>query len=246
MDKEFYAILFRAGSSGRFIGSLIWGSIYPNKYSFTTSNYNSTHNQTPWGTTYKFKTEKTMSIWRNKNLFDNIELLSNPAMITAHAPVNFDDFFTKFPFGKIVLITMMESDLFEVYSNSLLKNGFENFNSTRMDYPDKIYIVNKYKEKFGVNPVDENFSVDFKRELLTSYFNSILRACSDNYFVNVKIPEQYKSKILLLPYSEIVTDKDLTLKNISNFINRKIPTTVNTFYDEYLNGRNQLVETYMI
>jgi hypothetical protein len=245
MEKEFYAILFRAGSSGRFIANLVWGSIYPNKYSFTTSDYNSTHVQTPWSTTFEFKTERSIHIWRDKKLFDRIELLTYPAMITAHLEVKFDDFFTKFPFGKIIMITLNEDDFFEVNSNSLLKNGFENFTSQRMDYPDKIYIVNKYKEKFGVNPVGKNFSDEFKKEILMPYFDSVNRYRVDKSFSNVEVPEQYQSKVLLLPYSEIVNDKKLTLDNISNFINRNIPSNVIQFYDEYIDGRNQLVEKYM-
>lgn len=245
MGQEFYAILFRAGSSGRFVGNLVWGSIYPNRYSFTTSDYNSTHTQTPWGTSFKFNTERLMYLWREKNIFDKIQLLSNKALITAHSTVNFDEFFTKFPFGKLILVTLTEDDLFEVYSNSLLKNGFENFKSSRMDYPDKIYILNKYKEKFGVNPIDDNFSDEFKKELLIPYFNSTFKVGADNYFMNVVIPDEYKSKILLLPYNQLVNDKNLTLRNISAFINRNIPSNIIRFYDEYLNGRNQLVEKYM-
>jgi hypothetical protein len=245
MEKKFYAILFRAGSSGRFIGNLIWGSIYPNKYSFTTTDYNSTHTQTPWGSTFKFKTDMSIRIWRDRNLFDKVEILSDPAMITAHLAVGFDYFFTKFPFGKIIMITLNENDLFEVSCNSLLKNGFENFQSERMDYPDKIYIVNKYKEKFGVNPVDNTFSEEFKKDILIPYFDSMNGTRIDKSFMNVEVPEQYTSNVLLLPYSEIVNNKELTLGNISRFINRNIPNNVVKFYDKYIDGRNQLVEKYM-
>lgn len=246
MEQEFYVILFRAGSSGRFIGNLVWGSIYPNKYSFTISNYNSTHNQTPWASTYKFTVEHSMHLWRDKNLFEKIKLLSNPAMITAHSNFNFESFFSKFPYGKLIIITLTEDDKFEVNSNSLLKNGFENFKSPRMDYPDKIFIINRYKQKFKTEPTDGNFPDEFKKELLVPYFNSYSWTSSDRYFINLSVPDEYQSKILLLPYSQILNDKQKTLENISSFIKRNIPKNISDFYDRYIEGRKQLVEKYMI
>lgn len=247
MGQEFYAVLFRAGSSGRFVGNLVWGSIYPNRYSFTTSDYNSTHTQTPWGTTFEFIVDKSMSTWGDKNFFKKIKLLSDCAMVTAHANVNFETFFDLFPIGKIILITLKETELKEVYINTILKNGFENLEKRDLRFPEISYIFNKYKEKFGMSPTDQVIDEDTKREICKLYSELLYnnKRNTEDYWLNPKIPENHASKVLLLPYSEIVNDKDTTLKNISNFIEKDIPKNISDFYDRYIEGRNQLVEKYM-
>ena len=244
MGQEFYAVLFRAGSSGRLIGNIIWGSLFPNKYSFTTSQYNSTHTQAPWGDTFKFNTEIYTHIWRDINFFNKIEILSNPALLTSHTRPNFDNFFTKFPFGKLVVITLNQPDIFEVCCNSMLKNGFENFEFANNS--EKIYIINQYKQKFGMPPTSNNFSEEFKKDILIPYYNTVIKENMEKHFMNLTVPEQYASQILLLPYSMIVNDKESTLNNISNFINKNIPNNVVKFYETYLLGRNELVNKYMI
>ena len=76
MEQEFYTISFKSGSSGRLIANLIWGSIYPNKYSFSISAFNSTHEQTPWVSTVNSKTHKiNANTWKNKDFKIKIQLM---------------------------------------------------------------------------------------------------------------------------------------------------------------------------
>ena len=248
MGQEFYVILFRAGSSGRFIGNLIWGSLFPNKYSLTVSEYNSGHNQTMWATTYKTSEFPIPPwFWHSKSFFRNIELVSDPAMITIHSQINLDDFFIKFPFSKVIFITVKETDLPEVYANCMLKNGFEQFTSKNASTAEIVYIHNKYREKYNTKPVLTNFDDDFMRETMKSYVDLLLKNSEkDRYFINESIPQKYSSNVLKLPYSEITNDKNTTLTNISNFIGKPIPNNVSNFYDTYLNGRQQLLERYML
>lgn len=248
MEQEFYVILFRAGSSGRFIGNLIWGSLFPNKYSLTVSEYNSSHNQSPWGTTVKInQNPRTAWFYGDRKFYDKIEFTSTPAMICVHSQLNFDDFFTKLPFSKIVFISLNNVDLREVYINCILKNGFENFNIDGVYKTDKVYVHNRYKKIYGINPIG-NFDNDFIKNTAESYADIMLEHSyrRDNYFLNPSIPNEYSKNILVLNYSDIVFDKNKILNNISTFINKHIPDNVSNFYDTYLDGRKQLLEKYML
>ena len=248
MGQEFYVILFRAGSSGRFIGNLIWGSLFPNRYSLTVSEYNSSHNQTMWADTYRTLIQPTpVWFWQSKDFFNRIELLSNPAMIATHSQINLNDLFDKFPFSKVIFINIKETDLPEIYANCMLKNGFERFNNPGANLAELSVIHNKYKEKYNTKPVLNNFDDDFIRETIKSYVDLLLKNSEkDRYFINESIPQKYSSNVLRLPYSEITNDKNTTLTNISNFIGKPIPNNVSNFYDTYLNGRQQLLERYML
>lgn len=249
MDKEFYAVVFRAGSSGRFIANIIWGSMFPNKYSFKVSTYNSAHEQSVWAGTTRIKAFSRIPLWfwSDKNFFNRVVLTSNPAMITCHSMGDFNNFFERFPFGKIVIITLQESDLPEVYANSILKNGVASFKQHRND-PQTSYILNMYKKKYGNYPTVDDLDDDFLRELIPMYFKSVsgLAYAGDSYFMNVNIDSAFSSKVLSLPYSDIVNNKVLTLSKISDFIKKDIPKNVIDFYDEYLEGRQQLLSKYIL
>ena len=129
----------------------------------------------------------------------------------------------------------------------MLKNGFEQFTSKNASTAEIVYIHNKYREKYNTKPVLTNFDDDFMRETMKSYVDLLLKNSEkDRYFINEHIPQKYSNSVLTLPYSEITNDKNTTLTNISNFIGKPIPNNVSNFYDTYLNGRQQLLEKYML
>ena len=200
-----------------------------------------------WANTYRTLIQPTpVWFWQSKNFFDRIELLSNPAMIATHSQINLNDLFDKFPYSKVIFITIKETDLPEIYANCMLKNGFERFDSPGANLAELSFIYNKYKEKYNIVPTN-NFSDDFIRDTTESYVNLMLKnSHKDRYFMDITIPQDYSSSILTLSYSEIMNNKNSTLTNISTFINKPTPNSVSNFYDMYLNGRKELLEKYIL
>ena len=56
------------------------------------------------------------------------------------------------------------------------------------------------------------------------------------------IPEEYKNNAIILPYREIITDKDAVLDKLSKFLGMEVPEISKDNYDAYLEYQKKLME----
>lgn len=248
MDQESYIISFRAGSSGRLVGTIIWGSISENSYEYRLTTFNSTHIQTPWATSVNLEETKKQSInsiWRSNNIYSTMELVENPALITVHSEPNFKIIFSRFPKAKIVIISLTEKDILEVATNSLLKNGLENIqNNANTNNLEISFLKDQYKKHFGKEFNGEHIPIELRRQFFLDYSNRITREIRASYFINPIVPKEHLGNTLILSYHDIMHDMQYTLNEISKFINRDIKPELIDLYQKYLEGREKVIREY--
>lgn len=252
MDGEIYIISFQAGSSGRFLGNIIWGTLKDDVYNYKISKLNSAHKQSPWGTTYSIdnlpKYIDKLSSWRYPNLYNHITILEDPALLVVHVVPDFEKIYSKFPNAKTIVISYTIDDIPEIVSNSLLKNGLEYFVDKALGMPvnaDVIFLKNRYNKKFNQDFVGQEIPFDIKKEFFLDYINLLGPKIKSTFYTDPIVPDKYKDRVLILPFHEMMHDKNKVLDQISKITGRPIKDTVVSFYDDYLMGRADLIKNHM-
>ena len=131
-----YIVSFEAGTSGRFICSIVWNLInnFDIDYSFTDRN--SAHLSGPWVDTVEAPgLELSISdIVNHPDVYSIIEYTDknvreyNPyssGLLQTHTYPDFDIIRNRLPNTKIILVTFEEDDLLEILLNVIYKNLFD-------------------------------------------------------------------------------------------------------------------------
>lgn len=252
MDEEVYIISFQAGSSGRFLGNIVWGTLKDVVYTYHLSKFNSAHKQSPWGTSYSIDNLPSyidrLQRWRYPNLYNYVTILEDPALIVVHMPPDFEKVYSRFPNAKIIVISYTIDDIPEIISNNLLKNGIEYFVDNTSDIPinpDVIFLKKRYKEKFKQDFAGQEIPIDVKKEFFLEYSNILGPKIKSTFYTNPIVPDKYKDRVLILPFHEMMHDKNKVLDKISKITGRTIKDTMVSFYDDYLMGRADLIKNHM-
>lgn len=242
MIDETFIVSFKAGSSGRFLSNIVWTLLKNIDYELKLSNYNSTHNSTPFATSFIINDFSSTKPFSDKNIFSNFTFIENPGLITVHSYPDFNVISEKFPNTKVIIISILEKDIDEISCNSLLKNGLENlFNNKKNTHAVEIFLE-EYKNVTNEEFVGQMLSMEVKQKIFHNYKIRFSNQLVPGEFLDPKIPIDFTKKTLLLNYDQIINNMDLTLEKLCNFVNRNCRPAVINYYKNYLIGRKHILD----
>lgn len=245
--KDTYIVAFKAGSSGRLIANIIWGLLDNTNYECVLTDFNSTHNFTPYATSFDLSLmPDSMRMFSDPKIYSYFTFTSNPGIITVHPYPDFNAIRERFPNTKIIIISYNDNDIDEISGNSLLKNGFENLLSNNIRHNNETKFISLiYKKMFHEEYIGQSLDESSMREIFSRYYKIVFFEFYNSQFINPIVPVDFVNKTLVLEYREICTDMQGVLNKISKFTNADIQNGVVQLYEDYLIGRHQLIDTHM-
>lgn len=244
MDSQ-YIVAFKAGSSGRFVANLLWGLINPVHYEYKLSEYNSTHNFSPYSISFEI-VKKSDRPFNEPDLYNNLKFTSSPAVAVTHVYPNFDVINDRFPNIKTIIIAIDKKDIPEIAGNSLLKNGFEQLQL--LDYKSghnhcTSFISNQYQLEFNEPYKGQEIPLYFQKELFKRYEQLFKLEVIASNFISPKIPNI--DKTLIIDYHDLCHKQEFILKKLSEFTGKEINNRVIDLYQKYMEGREKLINSKM-
>jgi hypothetical protein len=133
----------------------------------------------------------------------------------------------------------------EISSNCLLKNGFERYQSTGISNNDT-YFINKYYQSIFNEPFNNQpLTIDQQKDMFVQYLATLKDEIYAKYLSGIiTVPDEFADKTLVLNYSDIVNNQELTINKLCEFTGKTIKPFLENMYTEYLRGRKKLIETH--
>lgn len=246
-NTEAIVILAAPGASSHFTKKLV-ASFYNSNTHFNVGQMGDAHN---------FDPEDNLKYTRNDSFKLNMGQF-NPIVETDFEPIdknkpfiiashtfyfNFQNFYKKYPLTKSIFITITDKDLYRLKVNIYYKNfvpGIEVYNIkhcliTWAHYK-KNYNFMKDKEKPSDITQDElkhiiTNEINFNKELFFPFKEGTAIGKND-------------PKIMRLPYRQLLNDPELTLKQISDFLDKPINDNVKQYYSSYLEAQTNFINKH--
>lgn len=267
-----YIVSFEAGTSGRFVCSIVWNLINNFDFEYEFTDTNSAHLRGPWIESIEYidsenklnNIKSNPSLVNHPNVYGNIHFTDNnisshnqysSGLLQTHTYPNFDIISQRIPNAKIIIIAFEENDIIEIILNTLYKNFFdlsivsgwlEPFKkSNHLLYDKLINMCDIYHTTNSLPNIDymRNICIEYCKYFITNpVFNKKSPFYIDN---NINIDT---NNTLILPYKELFTKSKtgyIGLDKISNFTKKQI--SYNTFlsYKKYVDGRNYFLKNAM-
>lgn len=253
--KESYLASFPGGTSGRLVLHVMWRIITGQDYSIKFDEFNSTHLENPWWSSYfDLPTVGSDSV-SSSRLFHlmklNEEVPGSQHMAFCHVFPNFDQLRIKAPNTKLVLISYHFNDIVEIVTNSIRKNSVQLYAGKSIPdlINDPIFKENHYadlKQYYKVyNILPERLNEDFFNLVIDRWTKELTRCYDTDLFSEEKltldnVPEDFRSKTLIIKYSDIYSKDDgeyTAIQKIENFLQKKIGPVTRQSYETYVANR---------
>jgi len=252
--NDTYILSFVAGTSGRFLASILWNIINDIDIKIEFTPYNSAHLAASWtknwdvGLNDRSFPSFPWSI-NGPDAYNIFNFTENIGIMTTHLYPKWDIIRERFPSTKVIIIQYNEHDTLEMVANNMYKNGFDLFLSGSQ----------KDKKSIALNLICEIHKELFNTEYDGSYelpvvqieqiFNKMLKKLKPKFlawskFITVPVPPDFIDKTLILPYQDMFNTDD-TLTKIMNFTGHSVNTYTKESYITYVDNRKKLIETKM-
>jgi hypothetical protein len=261
-----YIVSFEAGTSGRFICSIVWNLINDFDIDYSFTDRNSAHLSGPWVDTVDAPgLELSISdIVNHPDVYSIIEYTDknvreyNPyssGLLQTHTYPDYDIIRSRLPDAKIILITFDENDLLEILLNVIYKNLFDpvlvqGWIKPLLEDKQYFYLFNRIKQisdeynNTGLLPDKQYMKyvcVDFC--LWKIYNNSFTKTTK---FLDKNDENNLDENVLVLKYKDIFTKENgeyIALTKISNFTKKEFKSNSLLTYKKYIEGRNNFLKT---
>ena len=238
-----YVVSFYAGTSGRLISNIIWSLICDTEYEYTLTEFNSTHNFSPFATSVDLSNVSSDKLYSSPNIYDYFRFTQTPGLLCCHSYPEFGTLHKRYPDTKTIVISYTQNDVPEIVTNMMLKNGFESIN--KVENISTRFIKDSYKLLYGIDYADEPFSVFEQKQIIKMYEKHLGSHINKSPFINPIVPTEFIPNVLILNYSDMCNDKDLVLSQASNFIGVPMKNNIVRLYDSYLEGRQRILNQYL-
>lgn len=200
--NETYFVCFQAGTSGRFVSSIVWNLINDIKEPIEYSDCNSAHLNSYWTLSWDHSSLPNGSA-NHQNIYDYFKFTKtvsalNPygyGLLNTHVFPNFNVIGERFPDTKIILIKYDIDDIPEINLNNVLKNKMDQLRASNL----KSYLVTA---KFVDPIVPENF----KNKTLILGYKELFEKTNNGYLGLDKLCSFTKTTI-----------NDIILQSYSNY-----------------------------
>lgn len=239
---ETFLIDWLGGTCGAFITMLMYNILFPEHEVEISPTYNGaahTNQNIIANRLHKFNKLFDKTDWGHSYKFVDPIFPSKPLILYDHEVPNLDEFFDKFPIGKIIVIRISNKMI------PLLIGNF--FYKTVMDFD---YTSNK--NSFWENMRNKDSSLkeyDNPNNLPDELLGQILKQQAKNYKIENYYseqyipPEEYSDRIYFIDFYDIIFNKTKVLSQLSDITNRPITDFVNDQYDIYLAKQKELIDT---
>ena len=259
-----YIVSFEAGTSGRFICSIVWNLINDFDIDYSFTDRNSAHLSGPWVDTVEAPgLELSISDMVNHpDVYSIIEYTDknvrkyNPyssGLLQTHIYPDFDIIRNRLPNTKIILITFEEDDILEILLNVIYKNLFdpvlvEGWIKPLLEDKQYFYLYDKIKKiseeynNTGLLPNKQCMKyicIDF----CLWYGKFFIEATK---FIDKNDKNILNEDVLILKYSDIFNKENgeyIALTKISNFTKKEFKSNSLATYKKYVKGRNTFLKT---
>lgn len=208
---------FHAGTSGRFLTTVLWYMMNHIDEVIPFSENNSAHVIRPWEGQNTYR----LSSWdcNAKDVYKDIEWI-NPGIIATHTYPDFEELQHNPNLAnvKVILILVDEDDYEEVAHNCFVKNS-----ELEPQYPEDT-LLHRFKRQNELKLKDQ-FSWMY------------------NYTDASLIPESLKDRILIVKYKELYEEVDgsyVALEKLKALLGTDILPNTFKSYQTYVNNRNRL------
>ena len=251
--NDTYILSFVAGTSGRFLASILWNTINNLNLEIEFTPFNSAHYETPWTNNWDVKLNEPSIEWtvNGPTAYNVFNFTQDKGIMTTHTYPNWDIIRERFSYTKVIIIKYAESDIPEIVANIMYKNGFDLFLSDFQKGKDrKSMVFNSiceiHKELFNT---EYDGSYELSLTQLEQIFNKMLDKWKPQMlkwtnFIDTPIPDDFIDRTLVLSYNEIFNSED-TISKIENFTGYKVNDNSKEAYNVYVSNRNNLIKSKM-
>ena len=264
--NEKYIVSFEAGTSGRFVCSIIWNLINDFDFEYNFTDTNSAHLRGPWIETVELiddenKLKLQPSLVNHPDIYNRVKFTDknstryNPytsGLLQTHTYPDFVSIRNNFPDAKVVLITFDEDDVLEIIINTLYKNFFDSaiiegwlipFRTTGNLLLDKLIKMHEIYSVTGKLP-DQQFMKPICIEYAKIFISHPMFEVSTSKFSSENNQNITDTQTLILNYKELFTienDQYVGLNKILEFTNKILTRNTLASYKKYVDGRNNFI-----
>ena len=252
-----YVVSFLPGSSGRFLASIIWCLVNEVDYNLQITLFNSNHHAHLYNNTITNidKLDNYSGIDYEQLSWNKIE---NICAFHSHIYLDFDKIRNNPDLvdTKFIIIRVNENDLLECFCNENYKNHLQGLlgGHGTMFFPEWIY--NDYVKLFGyidkdclASKLDSDKFQDIILNMYPSYLDRSKDITHTEYrwnFIDVRVPEDFTNRTLIVEYSDIFKDNGtVVLNQLANFFNKTPSNYVLEKFQEYVSGRNKFIKEHL-
>ena len=181
---------------------------------------------------------------------------NRPLLLFSHHETDYDKYFRRWPKGSIIKITTRFCDRHETLLNSIRKINYQNWNpKTNYEWWEQWKLARpdlflKYSSPLDVTvedlrsyilnapsgaTIEELRKKNYQPNRQTDYFE---------YGQTESIPKQYQSRVLDIPYYNLVRNPEWVLETLSAFLNRPVNDAVKNAYQLYLDKHNSMISKW--
>jgi len=237
MMTKLYIVNYLGGACGAFLTSIIGDFLY-GVTPKTISSFGNSHNNLDLK---KFNYSSSNYVMNQDKIYNCIDVIdpTKDVLTCDHIPVDWPDFFQKYPNGTNIILTITLADVPRLWGNFFYKARAEYYDPNNSQWWDEW--KNRHQPLFS--------EIDDPRDMPLDIAEKFLR--NDTYLIspfydnNAVIPTEYADKVFHIKMTDIIHNRDLVLDQISHITKKEIPQGVIENYDKYLEAQEHLVRTKM-
>ena len=206
-----YIVSFLAGSSGRFISSVVWNMINDIDQVIELTDVNSAHKQSPWEPSW---THPTAESTRDNEIYTGLEFKGNCGLLATHTFLNYEVIRNDLVDVKIILITIDRRDIEEISHNTVVKNGYSpNDILLRTKEFNHAFYIEKSPNRAIYKFYEPNIPDDLTDRVLTIQYSEIYKEVNGSF---------------------------VALEKLKSFTGKEVLPNVFSSYQQYVTNRNKL------
>lgn len=242
-NTETYLINWPAGASGSFLASLVAHFVNEDFHSSLSANGNSHDGKNVIAENWKLDPENFTKIYTVEPTHLHIEprYEDRPFILFDHVLPDWELLFAQFPKFKNIRVTISPNEVIRMFANLFFKQFVEHYS---LGNPTHNYWV----QTQGYYPYLKKYNSpkDVDLETVRRYLeDSSTYDIPDCWRDECELPDQYKDKIYLIRFYDIIHNRDLVLEKISQITSRPITDKVLEFYNDYIEKQDELVKSKM-
>lgn len=242
-NTETYIINWPAGASGSFIASLVAHFVHDDFNSVVSDNGNSHSGKDQIVNNWYIYPD----IFARSYTIDQTHLYiaprddTKPFILFDHVIPEWDQLSYQYPKFKNIRVTITPNEVIRMFGNLFFKQFVEEYKPNDPTHERWLNVkqFHPYLAKFDrPDEVDEE---NIKRYLEDCANYHIPEQWTEDCI----LPEQYKDKITLVKFYDVIYNKDKVLETISDITEKPITDKIEDFYQAYLEKQQKLVNTRM-
>jgi hypothetical protein len=243
LDTEAYLVNFHGGSFGSFITGLILLFLDIVKEDIKFSTYGNSHDFAKQRLSNYNRTDTTEM--RYHQVYDTVEPIDplSPIVMSSHKFPVWDDLFYFYPKCKNIIITHNHSDLPRLSGNLFFKTLVDEYYNE--ENPNGKTIWEEFKERRSGTELFKNNNIETPLDLSQGDIKMLLSRfiSPNNKFSSKNIID--RPNVFYLPMSDIIHNKNKTLKMLEQITNCKVTPFIIETYNKFLSTQENLVKTKM-